>query len=563
MNLHVRVRFIKDFKGEKFERLIGYRNADNFVNIEAEQFTDAQLDSLMQQAKAEPKTEGCRGLIAKITSYRNIRSAPEGKKIGKLEILVTALKAYIEPSPNKWVFFDESDGYPLPYYVQDIKYHASERNSPARVTVRLAAVTRGRSDGTTINFHRQDLGLTVSEILNRANYYLETEAAVKRYLEDIEVYKKFSSQTGEQFRCTGTGFTSSYYGREKAMERDGVQATVVMDDNGEEEEESHSRTQETGAMTSNAFWVTKNGAARDEDDEEEDDDADAESTQEAVDSVVTPVHPYVKVFDLHSHDFVTIHVRNLTPYVYDKSAASKLVLSKDTKDLVTILVQGSAEVLEDIIAGKTGGTIVIATGPPGTGKTLTAEVFAEEIGRPLYVVQCSQLGTDEESLEKELEKVLTRASRWRAILLIDEADVYVHERGADIQQNAIVGVFLRVLEHYRGVLFMTSNRSTIIDDAIMSRATAWIRYQYPTAEQLRELWGVLSKQYQMEMSEQAIAELVEAFPRLSGRNIKNLLKLTRMLIRNKKAKVIDVKLFKYVSTFLDLDTDEEKVKKKL
>ncbi len=177
-------------------------------------------------------------------------------------------------------------------------------------------------------------------------------------------------------------------------------------------------------------------------------------------------------------------------------------------------------------------------------------------------MQCSQLGTDEEQIEKQLRLVLSRASRWGAILLIDEADVYVHERGSDIQQNAIVCVFLRVLERYRGVLFLTSNRVTIIDDAIMSRATAWIRYDYPTKEALADLWKVLSKQYQMELSPKAIEALIEKFPRVSGRNIKNLLKLSRMLVRGTKDRVLNVDLFEYVSKFLDLSTDEAKETKR-
>jgi len=276
------------------------------------------------------------------------------------------------------------------------------------------------------------------------------------------------------------------------------------------------------------------------------------------DVVVTPVHPYIKVFDLGRHHFVLTHVRNLTLYVYDETAASKLVLDERTKSLITILVEGSSEVMEDIVKGKTGGTIVIATGPPGTGKTLTAEVFAEEIQKPLYVVQCSQLGTDEEKVENQLQKVLARASRWSAILLIDEADVYVHARGSDIQQNAIVGVFLRVLEHYRGVLFLTSNRSTVIDDAIMSRATAWIRYEYPTREQLAAIWDVLSKQYEMPMNGGTIRGLVNDFPKISGRNVKNLLKLGRMLHkRDPKKNKIDAELFQYVSNFLDLKAETE------
>lgn len=563
MKLHVKVSYLKPFKNPKFEKLIQWRDEEKFVDVDASQFTEAQLDKLIDLAKAalakDEKAEGARGLISKIASWRNIQADPEGKKIGRLEMLAAALRAYIEPSPNRWVFYDEDDGHALPYYVENIKYHPPERHSPANVTMSLAAITRGEKDGKSISWHRDDLGDTVSEILNASGYYLETEAAVKKYEEDIELHKKYSPKTGGQFRCVGTGFPmDSYSYSSMAMEREGIPAKVVVDDI-EEEERGTRRNRSDGALTSNAFWVKPMANPDDEDDEDEEVDT---STTEPVDSVPTPVHPYVKVFDLDQHEFVLVHVRNMTPYVYDKSAAGKLVLPKETKELVNILVRGSAEVLEDIIAGKTGGTIVISTGPPGTGKTLTAEVFSEEIERPLYVVQCSQLGTDEDNIEKQLRLVLARASRWGAILLIDEADVYVHERGSDIQQNAIVGVFLRILERYRGVLFLTSNRVTIIDDAIMSRATAWIRYDYPSQQAMRDLWKVLSVQYQMELSEKAITELVEKFPRVSGRNIKNLLKLARMLVRGTKDRVLGVGLFEYVAKFLDLSTDESKETKR-
>ncbi len=377
MKLHVKIAYLKPFKNPKFDKLAQWRDDEKFVDVDASLFTEQQLDKLIELAKAalakDEKAEGARGLIAKITSWRNIQADPEGKKIGRLEMLAAALRAYVEPSPNKWVFHDEEDGFPLPYYVSNIKYNPAERNSPAHVDLRLAAITRGEADGKTVTFHRDDLGKTVSEILNAAGYYLETEAAVKKYEEDIELYKKFSPQTGFQFRCLGTAFPTSWTGySSKSMERDGIPAKVVMDDI-EEEESSGRRNRSDGALTSNAFWVKPMANPDDEDDEDE------VSTEgdEPVDSVPTPVHPYVKVFDLEGHDFVTVHVRNLTPYKYDKTAEGKLVLPKETKELVNILVRGSAEVLEDIIAGKTGGTIVISTGPPGTGKTLTAEVFSE------------------------------------------------------------------------------------------------------------------------------------------------------------------------------------------
>jgi SpoVK/Ycf46/Vps4 family AAA+-type ATPase len=150
--------------------------------------------------------------------------------------------------------------------------------------------------------------------------------------------------------------------------------------------------------------------------------------------------------------------------------------------------------------------------------------------------------------------VLNRAQRWKAILLIDEADVYVHERGNDIQQNAIVGVFLRVLEYYRGILFMTSNRETVIDDAIMSRATAWIRYDLPDRERAVAIWRVLSNQYKAGLKDVDFAKLVEMdkFKAISGRSIKNLLKLAKLMAARKKQPVT-VQSIDYVSQFLDLE----------
>jgi hypothetical protein len=558
MQLNVKVSYLKEFESDVIKRVVSYRSDDQFVDIGTERFTKAQLDRLYEKAKADmgkpdQARSGARALAQKISAYRNIQQNPSGHPIKKLNLLEEALREYIKPSPNKWLFSDEKDGYAVPYYVSHISYEKNDprRGIQAHVSVRLAAVTRGNSEGETITFHMDNLGSTVSEILNAKGYYLETKAAVETYWQDIELYKTMAPATGAQFTCQGTGFPTGYYSYgEVAMERDGQPAKVVMDDDDEEEEDGRSTSQHSsGTTTSNKYWKTP--GHNDEDDGSDEDDEG---------EVVTPVHPYVKVFDLDRHLFVRVHVRNLTAYVYDKTAAAKLILPEDTKNLVHILVQGSSDVLEDIIQGKTGGTIVIATGPPGTGKTLTAEVFAEEIHCPLYVVQCSQLGTDEEKVEKQLTKVLARASRWRAILLIDEADVYVHTRGTDIQQNAIVGVFLRVLEHYRGVLFLTSNRSTVIDDAIMSRATAWIRYEYPSAEQLGEIWHVLSEQYRMPLPKKIVEGLVEAFPRLSGRNIKNLLKLARMLLArtrpdSKLKAEPNVKLFQYVSSFLDLKPD--------
>lgn len=64
-------------------------------------------------------------------------------------------------------------------------------------------------------------------------------------------------------------------------------------------------------------------------------------------------------------------------------------------------------------------------GPPGTGKTLTAEGIAELLKRPLYMVSTGELGTRSDQLEVELNKILDVAHSWGAVLLLDEADVFL------------------------------------------------------------------------------------------------------------------------------------------
>lgn len=65
---------------------------------------------------------------------------------------------------------------------------------------------------------------------------------------------------------------------------------------------------------------------------------------------------------------------------------------------------------------------------------------------PLYVMSAGEVGFDSRHVESKLQGVFDMVTRWNAILLIDEADVFLEERSLhELERNKLVSIFLRVL----------------------------------------------------------------------------------------------------------------------
>jgi len=104
-------------------------------------------------------------------------------------------------------------------------------------------------------------------------------------------------------------------------------------------------------------------------------------------------------------------------------------------------------------------------------------------------LSAGELGTTAEAVEKRLPRIFQRASRWKAVLLLDEADVLLEQRSVhDMQRNALVCVFLRTLEYYQGMMFLTTNRVEQIDEAIASRIHFKLKYNKLNLEQRTSIW---------------------------------------------------------------------------
>jgi hypothetical protein len=239
--------------------------------------------------------------------------------------------------------------------------------------------------------------------------------------------------------------------------------------------------------------------------------------------------PLVRVFSLDTKGYVYADVDDLEPYEYDATAIDRLFLPGRMKDVLAQLFATPTEQLfGDVVRGKHGGIVILASGNPGVGKTLTAEIYAEIARRPLYVLEFGELGTTVEAIEQHLQQVFARVVRWHAVLQFDECEIFLSQRGEDLERSAIVGIFLRMLDYYEGLLFLTTNRPETLDYAIRSRVM--LRLEYPDLDHAARagIWRTMFTAAGLRLTGGGtFADLAEA--NINGRQIRNLVRLARIL----------------------------------
>jgi ATPase family associated with various cellular activities (AAA) len=244
--------------------------------------------------------------------------------------------------------------------------------------------------------------------------------------------------------------------------------------------------------------------------------------------------PYVRGYAIKNKKWLIFFVDQIRPIVFSTNAFSSLVLPAQQKDLIQAFVSSQVKhksTFDDVIAGKGRGMIMLLSGPPGVGKTLTAESVAENMQVPLYMLSAGDLGLEPSEIEETLNTILEMVAKWNAVLLLDEADVFLESRSTgDLERNKMVSIFLRMLEYFQGVLFLTTNRLAQIDEAFHSRIHVSLQYPGLSAESRRHVWKTFVGGNER-ISERDLDELSEV--ELNGRQIKNILKTAQMLAQHR------------------------------
>jgi hypothetical protein len=169
-----------------------------------------------------------------------------------------------------------------------------------------------------------------------------------------------------------------------------------------------------------------------------------------------------------------VHIKNLFAPRFQRNMIDNLVMDEQRRKTLVALTESFARLNHcekplvqelwqaDFVDKKGNGLIFLLHGGPGVGKTFTAgkalclpwillvhkmtvyidwslECIAHSLERPLLVLRTSDIGTDPLTVEAKLSEHFKRAKSWNAVLLIDEADVFLAQRSiTDLVRNSLV-----------------------------------------------------------------------------------------------------------------------------
>lgn len=137
--------------------------------------------------------------------------------------------------------------------------------------------------------------------------------------------------------------------------------------------------------------------------------------------------------------------------------------------------------------------------------------------------------------------------------MIDEADVVLEKRALeDVRRNAIVSgklkssfernikpiyistAFLRELEYFSGILFLTTNRIETMDRAFQSRIQVAVEYKPLGTNSRRQIWEAFIETLPSQDERDELEPYIHAWKThpLNGRQIRNVMNLARSLALN-------------------------------
>lgn len=141
---------------------------------------------------------------------------------------------------------------------------------------------------------------------------------------------------------------------------------------------------------------------------------------------------------------------------------------------------------------------VLLHGASGCGKTTTAKAIAQALGKPLFILNlsnivCARIG----ETSQNIKAVFDKAAREKAVLFLDEFDQIGKARGNDDrdvgEMRRLVNTLIQLMDYFseKALLLCATNHVDIIDKALLRRFQLNISFEMPSAAELNNYYNTL------------------------------------------------------------------------
>lgn len=143
---------------------------------------------------------------------------------------------------------------------------------------------------------------------------------------------------------------------------------------------------------------------------------------------------------------------------------------------------------------------VMLYGSSGCGKTTTAKAIANALGKPLLILNlsnivCARIG----ETAQNIKMVFDKAGKEKAVLFLDEFDQIGKARGSDDkdvgEMRRLVNALIQLIDYYpeKSLLICATNHVELIDTALLRRFQLHISYEMPCAAELDKHYNKILK----------------------------------------------------------------------
>ncbi|WP_127124532.1 AAA family ATPase [Pseudoflavitalea rhizosphaerae] len=193
----------------------------------------------------------------------------------------------------------------------------------------------------------------------------------------------------------------------------------------------------------------------------------------------------MNVFDLIINDKETVKLDEV--FLKEESRAFILQLIREHKYIEELHKYGLP------VSNK-----LLLHGSSGCGKTTTAKAIANALGRPILILNLSNvINSRIGETSQNMKQIFDKAAKERAVLFLDEFDLIGKSRDNQEQDvgemRRLVNTIIQLIDYFpeKSLLICATNHADIIDSALLRRFQFRISYEMPNETELENYYDSL------------------------------------------------------------------------